>query len=142
LQNTTDRPTLIIIESHIGYGAPHKQDTSETHGEPLGPAEVRLAKEFFGWNPDAPFLVPDCVQTHFQAQLGRRGAELHAAWSDLFTAYRQKYPDLADQINLMQRRELSANWDHDLRTFPPDPKGVASRDASSKVLNAIAARVP
>jgi transketolase len=141
-KNTTDRPTLIIIESHIGYGAPHKQDTSEAHGEPLGPEEVRLAKEFYGWDPDAQFLVPDGVQVLFRAHLGRRGAELHAAWNDRFAAYRRQYPDLADQIDRMQRHELPADWDHDLPTFPPDPKGLASRDSSSKVLNAVAARVP
>jgi transketolase len=141
-RNTTDRPTLIIIESHIGYGAPHKQDTSEAHGEPLGLEEVRLAKAFYGWDPDAQFLVPDGVQAHFRAHLGRRGAELHAAWNDRFAAYRRQYPDLADQIDRMQRRELPADWDHDLPTFPPDPKGLASRDSSSQVLNAVAARVP
>jgi transketolase len=141
-RNTTDRPTLIIIESHIGYGAPHKQDTAEAHGEPLGPEEVRLAKEFYGWDPDAQFLVPDGVQAHFRAHLGRRGAELHAAWNDLFAAYRRQYPDLANQIDRMQRRELPADWDHDLPTFPPDPKGLASRDSSSQVLNAVAPRVP
>ena len=141
-RNTTDRPTLIIIESHIGYGAPHKQDTAEAHGEPLGPEEVRLAKEFYGWDPDAQFLVPDGVQAHFRAQLGRRGAERHAAWNDRFAAYRRQYPDLADQIDRLQRRGLPEGWDHDLPTFPPDPKGLASRDASSQVLNAIAARVP
>jgi transketolase len=141
-RNTTDRPTLIIIESHIGYGAPHKQDTAEAHGEPLGPEEVRLAKDFYGWDPDAQFLVPDGVQAHFQTQLGRRGAERHAAWKDLFAAYRQQYPELADQLEHLHRRELPEGWDRDLPTFPPDPKGVASRDASGKVLNAIAARVP
>jgi transketolase len=141
-RNTTDRPTLIIIESHIGYGAPHKQDTAEAHGEPLGPEEVRLAKEFYGWDPDAEFLVPKGVEAHFQNHFGRRGAERHTAWNDLFAAYRRQYPDLADQIDRMRRRELPADWDHDLPTFPPDPKGLASRDASSKVLNTIAARVP
>jgi transketolase len=141
-QNTTDRPTLIIVESHIGYGAPHKQDTSEAHGEPLGPEEVRLAKAFYGWDPAAQFLVPDGAPAHFQACLGRRGADLHAAWNALFAAYRQQYPDLADQIARMQGRELPVGWDHDLPTFPSDAKGVASRDASSRVLNAIAAHVP
>jgi transketolase len=141
-QKTTDRPTLIIVESHIGYGAPHKQDTSEAHGEPLGPEEVRLAKAFYGWDPDAQFLVPDGVPAHFQAYLGRRGAVLRTAWNALFAAYRRQYPDLADQIDRMQGRELPVGWDHDLPTFPSDAKGVASRDASSRVLNAIAARVP
>jgi transketolase len=141
-RNTTDRPTLIIVDSHIGYGAPHKQDTSEAHGEPLGREEVRLAKQFYGWDPDAQFLVPKGVQAHFQAHLGRRGAELHAAWNDLFAAYRRQYPDVADQIDRIQRRELPVDWDHDLPSIAPDPKGVAGRDASAKVLNAIAARVP
>jgi transketolase len=141
-QNTTDRPTLIIVESHIGYGAPHKQDTSEAHGEPLGSEEVRLAKQFYGWDADAQFLVPKEVQAHFQAHLGRRGAELHTAWTDLFAAYRRQYPDVADQIDRMQRRELPMDWDRDLPSIAPDPKGVAGRDASAKALNAIAARVP
>jgi len=140
--NTHDRPTLIIVESHIGYGAPHKQDTAAAHGEPLGPEEVRLAKEFYGWNPDAEFYVPAGVQKNFQEQLGRRGAKTHALWNELFSAYRKKNPDLADQIDRMQRGELPEQWQNALPTFPADVKGMATRESSGKVLNAIAERVP
>ncbi len=140
--DTPDRPTLIIVQSHIGYGAPHKQDTRQAHGEPLGLEEVRLAKEFFGCDPDAQFDVPDGVMAHFKEQLGRRGATVRAAWEKLFAAYRQQYPDLADQIDRMQRRELPPAWDSTLPTFPADAKGMATRDSSGKVLNAIAAKVP
>ena len=140
--NTPDRSTLIIVQSHIGYGAPHKQDTREAHGEPLGPEEVRLAKQFYGWDPDAQFYVPDGVPAHFREQLGRRGATNRAAWEKLFGAYRRPYPDLADQIDCMQHRELPEGWDSALPTFPADAKGMATRDSSGKVLNAIAERVP
>jgi transketolase len=139
---TPDRPTLIIVESHIGYGAPHKQDTRTAHGEPLGPEEVRLAKEFYNWDPDAEFYVPDGVQAHFQEQLGRRGALLHSAWNELFAAYRKQYPDLAEQIDHRQRRDLPDGWDGALPTFPADAKGMSTRDSSGKVLNAIAGKVP
>ena len=140
--NTADRPTLLIVESHIGYGAPHKQDTAEAHGEPLGPEEVRLAKQFYGWDPDAEFLVPDGVEAHFQTHFGRRGAERHAAWDDLFAAYRRQYPELTAQLDRIHHRQLPEGWDRDLPTFAPDPKGLASRAASAAVLNAIAARLP
>jgi transketolase len=139
---TTDRPTLIIVQSHIGYGAPHRQDTKEAHGEPLGADEARLAKQFYGWNPDAQFLVPDGVREHFRANLGRRGAELHAAWTERLAAYHREYPDLAEQLDRMCARELPAGWDRDLPSFAPDAKGVAGRDASSKTLNLLAERVP
>lgn len=140
--NTPDRPTLIIVQSHIGYGAPHKQNTREAHGEPLGPEEVRLAKEFYGWDPDAQFYIPDGVTTHFKEQLGRRGAAARAAWAKLFAAYRQQYPDLADQIDRMHCRDLPDGWDSALPTFSADAKGMATRDSSGKVLNAIAEKVP
>ena len=140
--NTHDRPTLIIVQSHIGYGAPHKHDRREAHGEPLGPEEVRLTKEFYGWDPDAQFYVPDGVAVHFKKQLSSRGATARAAWENLFGAYRKQYPDLADQIDHMQRRELPDGWDGALPTFPTDAKGMATRDSSGKVLNAIAEKVP
>ncbi len=140
--DTPDRPTLVIVQSHIGYGAPHKQDHKEAHGEPLGVEEARLAKEFYGRDPDVQFEVPDGVQAHFSEQLGRRGAAAHAAWETLFAAYRQQYPDLADQIDRMQRRDLPEDWSSGLPTFAADAKGMATRDASSKVLNAIAAKMP
>jgi transketolase len=140
--DTHDRPTLIIVQSHIGYGAPHKQDTREAHGEPLGAEEVRLAKEFYGWDPDAQFYVPDSVPAHFREQLGRRGVTAHAAWEKLFAAYRVHYPELAEQIDRMQRRDLPEGWDSALPTFPANTKGMATRDSSGKVLNAIAEKMP
>jgi len=140
--DTRERPTLIIVQSHIGYGAPHKQDTKEAHGEPLGVDEVRLAKQFYGFDPDAQFAVPEGVQAHFSAHFGQRGASAHQAWQNRFTAYRSQYPDLAEQIDRMQRRALPVGWDATLPSFKADGKGLATRDASGKVLNAIAAQVP
>jgi transketolase len=139
---TDDRPTLIIVDSHIGYGAPHKQDTSAAHGEALGEEEVRLAKRNYGWPEDAKFLVPDGVCDHFKKGIGARGATLRAEWNERFAAYKKKFPDLADHIERMQRRELPEGWDRDLPTFPADAKGLASRDSSNKVLNAVAKNVP
>jgi transketolase len=141
-RRTSDVPTLIIVDSHIGYGAPHKHDTSAAHGEPLGEEEIRLAKRNYGWPEDAKFLVPAGVREHFRDGMGRRGRSLHEAWNALFTSYRTKYPDLADQIERMQRRELPAGWDAALPVFPTDAKGIASRDSSGKVLNAIASLHP
>jgi transketolase len=141
-KDTRERPTLIIVDSHIGYGAPHKHDTSAAHGEPLGEEEVRLTKRAYGWPEDAQFLVPDGVREHFQADLGQRGAALYAAWTDMFEGYRRQYPDLAEQGARMFRRQLPAGWEKELPTFPPDPKGIATRDASGRVLNAIAKHVP
>jgi transketolase len=133
---------LIVVDSHIGYGAPHKHDTSAAHGEPLGEEEVRLAKRSYGWPEDAKFLVPPGVREHFRAGIGARGRELRGAWLKLFDAYRAKYPQLAEHIERMQKRELPEGWDAELPSFPPDAKGLASRDSSGKVLNAIAARHP
>jgi transketolase len=141
-RRTADVPTLIIVDSHIGYGAPHKQDTSAAHGEPLGEEEVRLAKRSYGWPEDAKFLVPDGVREHFEDGLGRRGRGLHEAWITLLASYRSKYPDLADQLQRMQTRALPDGWDADLPVFAADTKGLASRDSSAKVLNAIAAHYP
>jgi transketolase len=141
-RRTADVPTLIIVDSHIGYGAPHKQDTSAAHGEPLGEEEVRLAKRSYGWPEDAEFLVPDGVREHFEDGLGRRGRGLHEAWITLLGSYRSKYPDLADQLQRMQTRALPDGWDADLPVFAADTKGLASRDSSAKVLNAIAAHYP
>jgi transketolase len=137
-----DRPTLIVVESHIGFGAPHKQDTSAAHGEPLGEAEVRLAKERYGWPSDAHFLVPDGVREQFAEKFGARGKRLHAAWESLFDRYRAAYPELAAAIEQLGTRDLPAGWDADIPVFPPDPKGHASRDSSGRVLNAIAAKLP
>jgi transketolase len=141
-KKTKGRPTFIILDSHIGYGAPHKHDTPAAHGEPLGEDEVRLAKRAYGWPEDAKFLVPDEVRAHFAAGIGVRGAQARARWNDLFAAYRKKYPDLATEIDQMQRRELPAGWDRDLPIFPADPKGIAGREASGKVLNVLAQNIP
>ncbi len=139
---THDRPTLIIVDSHIGYGAPHKQDTNEAHGEPLGDEEARLAKKAYGWPEDAKFLVPDGVLENFQQGIGKRGHELRQNWQASFSEYAKKFPDLADQIHLMQHRELPDGWDKNLPTFPADAKGMATRDSSGKVLNVLAQNVP
>jgi len=140
--STRDRPTLIIVDSHIGYGAPHKQDTESAHGEPLGEEEVRLAKRNYGWPEDAKFLVPEGVRENFQSGIGRRGASLRKAWRSAFQDYEARYPELADQLFRMQHRQLPDGWDKNLPAFPADAKGMASRDASAKVLNAIAPNVP
>ena len=140
--NTNDRPTLIIVDSHIGYGAPHKQDTNAAHGEPLGEDEVKLAKKFYGWPEDAKFLVPDGVLENFRDGIGKRGHELREKWMTLFSEYKKKHPDLADQLYRMQHRQLPDGWDKNLPTFPADAKGVATRESSGKVLNAVAQNVP
>ena len=140
--DTVDRPTLVIAHSHIGYGAPHKHDTREAHGEPLGADEVRLAKQFYGFDPDAQFAIPEVVPAHFEAQFGARGRQAHTTWKALLAAYRVQYPDLAAQIDCMQRRELPDGWDAALPSFEADAKGLATRDSSAKVLNAIAPKVP
>src|SRR6266446_1597409 len=137
-----DRPSLIIVESHIGYGAPHKQDTSGAHGEPLGEEEVKLAKRSYGWPEDAKFLVPDGVYEHFAGNFGARGKNLRAEWMALFERYSSAHPELADQCERMQRRDLPEGWDKDAPVFPADPIGIASRDSSAQVLNAIAPRLP
>jgi transketolase len=139
---TSDRPTLIVVDSHIGYGSPHRQDTSAAHGEPLGEGEIRLTKHAYGWPVDAKFLVPDGVREHFADGIGRRGAELRRSWEALLAAYRELYPREADELARMQHRELPDDWDADVPTFPPDPKGIAGRDASATVMNAVAKRVP
>lgn len=141
-QSTTDRPTLIIVDSHIGYGSPHKQDTNAAHGEPLGEEEVRLTKRFYGWPQDAKFLVPEGVREHFQEGIGKRGRELRAAWKRTFADYAIQYPELADHLRRMQRRELPDGWDKNLPTFPADAKGLATRESSGKVLNALAQNIP
>src|SRR5262249_7943002 len=141
-QKTKGRPTLIVLDTHIGYGAPHKQDTAEAHGEPLGDEEVRLAKRLYGWPQGAKFLVPGGVYEHFAAGVGARGARLRREWTGLFESYRAHYPELANEIELMQRRELPEGWDRNLPVFPPDAKGIAGRDASGKTLNALAQNIP
>jgi transketolase len=135
-------PTLIIVDSHIGWGAPHKQDTSAAHGEPLGEEEVRLAKRNYHWPEDAKFLVPDGVYEHFRESMGRRGKEQRDAWFGRVERYRAEYPELADQLYRMQHRQLPDGWDSGLPTFPADRKGMATRNSSGLVLNAIAQNVP
>ena len=141
-QKTTDRPTLIIVDSHIAFGAPNKQDTSAAHGEPLGEEEIKGAKRNFGWPEDAKFLVPPEVPQHFKEGIGKRGRELRNAWFEKIKAYKAKYPDLADELYRMQHRQLPEGWDKDLPQYPADPKGAAGRDASGKVLNVLAKNVP
>src|SRR5262249_6766885 len=128
--------------SHIGYGSPHRQDTSAAHGEPLGEEEIRLTKRAYGWPEDAKFLVPEAVYQHFRDGLAERGAAAHARWDALFAAYREQHPQEADEIDRIQHRDVPVDWDHDLPAFPPDSKGLAGRDASAKVMNALARRVP
>ena len=141
-RRTGDRPTLIIVNSIIGYGAPHKQNTADAHGEALGPDEVRLAKRAYGWPEDAQFLVPDGVRERFAEGVGKRGRALRETWQKAFEAYRQKHPEAAAEIAQQLSRELPKDWDADLPIFPADEKGMATREASGKVLNAIAKRVP
>ncbi|MFO1475576.1 MAG: transketolase [Verrucomicrobiota bacterium] len=141
-RETKGRPTFIILDSHIGFGSPNKQDKAEAHGEPLGEAEVKLTKRAYGWPEDAQFLVPDGVYDLFKAGVGRRGADARKAWNDLFAAYESKFPALATEIRQMQRRELPQGWDRNLPVFPADPKGVAGREASGKTLNALAQNIP
>ncbi len=137
-----DRPTLLVIDSHIGYGSPHKQDSYEAHGEPLGEAEIKLAKKNYGWPEDAKFLVPEGVYAHFQEGIGTRGAQNHAKWNVLFSEYAKKYPELAEQLARMQRRQLPDGWDKNLPVFAADAKGMATRESSGKVLNALAQNIP
>ncbi len=139
---TSDRPTLIIVDSHIAWGSPNKQDTHAAHGEPLGEEEIRLTKRNYGWPEDARFLVPDGVRENLRDGLGRRGRTLRDAWIARFEAYQAEYPELADQLYRMQHRQLPEGWDEDLPVFPADEKGIASRDSSQKVLNALAKNLP
>jgi len=141
-RKTKGRPTFIVLDSHIGYGAPHKEDTAAAHGEPLGEEEVRLAKRFYGWPEDEKFYVPDGVYEHFAEGVGTRGASLRCEWKQLLDAYRAEYPELAIEIDMMQHRELPPGWDHNLPVFPADAKGIAGREASGKVLNVLAQDIP
>jgi len=141
-QQTTGRPTFIVLDSHIGYGSPHKQDTSAAHGEPLGDDEVRLTKRAYGWPEDAKFLVPDGVREYFTAGIGKRGADARAEWTKLFANYRAQFSELAAEIDQMQKRELPEGWDRNLPVFPADEKGMAGRDASGKVLNVLSQNIP
>ena len=137
-----DRPTLIIVDSHIGWGSPHKVDTAEAHGEPLGEEEVRETKRAYGWPEDAQFLVPDGVREHFDQGIGKRGSALREEWENLFDGYIREDHTLARELEAMQRRELPPAWDAEIPSFDPDEKGMATRKASNAVQNAIAARIP
>jgi transketolase len=139
---TSDKPTIVIVNSHIGWGSPHKQDSHAAHGEALGEEEVKLTKRVYGWPEDAKFLIPDGVYEHFQQGIGTRGKRSRDQWMARLGEYRAKYPDLADEISLMEHRQLPKGWDKALPTFPADAKGLATRDSSGKVENAIAANVP
>jgi len=140
---TKDRPTLVIVDSHIAYGAPHKQDTSAAHGEPLGEEEIKLTKRNYGWpDENAKFLVPEGVYDNFAARLGQRGSTQRAAWLEKFAAYKAAYPELATELLQMQRRELPDGWEKSIPVWPTDAKGMGGRDSSAKVLNAIAQVVP
>jgi transketolase len=141
-KKTKDRPTLMIVDSHIGYGAPSKQDTHAAHGEPLGEEEIRAAKRFYGWPADAKFLIPDGVREHFDAGIGARGGKLRNEWIARYEAYKARYPTEADALFRMQHRQLPDDWEKSIPTFPADAKGLAGRDASAKVLNAVAQSIP
>ena len=141
-KKTNDRPTLIVVDSHIGYGSPHKQDSYEAHGEPLGEAEIKLVKKNYGWPEDAKFLVPNGVYENFQNGVGARGKQLHADWVKLFGDYAKQFPDLAANLGMMQRHELPKGWDNGLPTFPADAKGMGTRESSGKTLNALAKNIP
>jgi transketolase len=136
-----ERPTLVVVHSHIGYGTP-VEDTPRAHGEPIGPEGVKVAKRFYGWPEDAEFLVPDGAREHFADGIGARGREAREKWEATLQEYRAAYPELADEIERIQRRELPDGWDTGIPTFPANAKGLASRDSSGQVLNAVAERVP
>ena len=136
------KPTFIVVRSHIGYGAPKKQDSEKAHGEPLGPEELKGAKRNYGWPEDSQFLVPDGVLKRFQERMGARGQKLRTEWEKTLDGYRAQHPELAAQLENMQRRELPAGWDKDLPEFPADAKGVATRESSGKVINALAKNYP
>jgi transketolase len=141
-RRTAGRPTLIVLDSHIGYGSPHKVDSAAAHGEPLGPEEVRLAKRAYGWPEDASFLIPDGVREQFAAGIGARGAAARARWVALLDSYRTRFPELAAEIDRMQHRTLPDGWDRGLPTFAADAKGIAGREASGQALNVLAQNIP
>jgi transketolase len=136
------RPTLVVVDSHIGFGAPHKHDTASAHGEPLGEDEVKLAKKAYGWPEDAKFLVPDGVRERVKAGVGDRGKKLHAEWTEKFERYRREFPKLAEDLDRMAKDELPSGWEKGLPVFPADAKGIATREASGKALNAVAPAIP
>jgi transketolase len=141
-KKTNDRPTLIVVDTHIGYGSPKKQDTSAAHGEPLGEDQVRAAKKTYGWPEDAHFLVPDGVRDHFAQGIGARGRKLRQDWQALRDRYRKEFPEQAAELDLMERYDLPEGWDRELPNFPADAKGMATRESSGQVLNALGKKIP
>jgi transketolase len=141
-EQTKERPTFIVLDSHIGYGSPNKQGKAAAHGEPLGEEEVRLTKRYYGWPEDTRFLVPGGVYEHFTEGLGARGASARGAWTELLGRYRGAHPELGAEIGQIERRELPVGWDRNLPVFPADAKGIAGREASGKALNALAQNIP
>ena len=139
---TDDRPTLIIIASHIGYGSPHKQDSESAHGEPLGEEEIRQTKRNYGWPEDEKFLVPEDVAAHFSEGVGKRGKNLRDAWLSLLEKYRESFPGLAESLKRMEQRHLPEKWSENLPLFPADEKGLATRVSSGLVLNELAKNIP
>jgi transketolase len=139
---TKTQPTLIIVRSHIGYGAPKKQDTKEAHGEALGEEEVRGAKRAYGWPEDKTFYVPDGVTARFAEKLGARGAKLFKDWQNLHARYRDEFADMGRALDQMRMHRLPDGWDSGITEFPADDKGMATRDSAGKILSAIAAKVP
>jgi transketolase len=137
----TARPSLILVRTHIGYGSPHKQDSFEAHGSPLGAEEVRLTKQKLDWPTEPPFMIPEPALAHFREALAR-GARDEAAWNDRMAAYAEAFPDLAKELRRSLHAELPPGWDADIPVFPADAKGIATRVASGKVMNAIAPRLP
>jgi len=144
LKNAVDekkKPSLIIVDSHIAFGAPNKQDTADAHGAPLGEDEIRAAKKNYGWDPEKKFYIPDEVKT-YSNQIIQGGQKLEGEWNQKFTEYTKKYPDLAEQFHQIQNSELPDGWHKNLPTFPADIKGLATRQSNGKVLNAVAQSVP
>ncbi len=137
-----ERPSLIIVQSRIGYGAPNREGTASAHGEPLGEEEVRLAKRYYGWPEDERFLVPAGVREHFARGMGKRGGELRAAWATRLEEYQGQYPHLVEELHRMEACGLPEGWDRSLPVFPADSKGMAGRVASGKVLNLVAENCP
>ncbi len=138
----TKRPTLVVVRSHIGFGSPKKQDSHSAHGEPLGEDEIRATKKVYGWPEDAKFLVPPGVRERFAERVGARGAAAHKAWNETWARYQKEQPDLAREVVAIQRGEMPSGWDESIPTYPADPKGVATREASGKVINAIGPHFP
>ena len=136
------KPTLIVAHSKIAWGAPKKQGTAAAHGEPLGDEEIVGTKRFYGWPEDKTFYVPDEVPQHFRAGIGARGERLNAEWLEMLGRYREAYPELAAELEMINQHQLPEGWDNEIPSFEADKKGVASRESSGKILNAIAPHVP